>query len=84
MSPEGKGRVERANGTFQDWLVTEMRLAGATTLADANRILGEFQPRFSERFGVPAAKAGLAYRQPDAEFDVDGALLHQGTKAGGA
>lgn len=74
MSPEGKGRVERANGTFQDRLVAELRLAGANTLVDANRILGEFLPRFSERFGVPAAEAGLAYRQPDAEFDVDGAL----------
>ena len=28
-SPQAKGRVERANGTFQDRLVTELRLAGA-------------------------------------------------------
>ena len=28
-SPEAKGRVERANGTFQDRLVAELRLAGA-------------------------------------------------------
>ena len=27
-SPEAKGRVERANGTFQDRLVTELRLLG--------------------------------------------------------
>jgi len=27
-NPEAQGRVERANGTFQDRLVTELRLAG--------------------------------------------------------
>ena len=31
-SPEAKGRVERANGTFQDRLVSELRLAGASTI----------------------------------------------------
>ena len=29
-SPEAKGRIERANGTFQDRLVSELRLAGAS------------------------------------------------------
>ena len=32
MSPQAKGRVERTAGTFQDRLITELRLAGATTL----------------------------------------------------
>ena len=31
-SPQAKGRVERTAGTLQDRLVTEMRLAGATTI----------------------------------------------------
>jgi len=31
-SPEAKGRVERANGTFQDRLVAELRLSGASTV----------------------------------------------------
>ena len=74
LSPEGKGRVERANGTFQDRLVAEMRLAGACTLAEANRVLEEFLPRFNERFGVPAAEPGPAYRQMDDGVDVDGVL----------
>ncbi len=39
MSPEAKGRVERANGTFQDRLVSELRLAGARTLEQANEVL---------------------------------------------
>ena len=54
--------------------MAELRLAGACTLAEANRVLEEFLPRFNERFGVPAAEAGSAYRQPDAELDVDGVL----------
>ena len=32
LSPQAKGRVERAAGTFQDRLITELRLAGATTI----------------------------------------------------
>ena len=53
QSPQAKGRVERAAGTFQDRLVTELRLAGATTIDDANRVLEGFLPRFNGRFKVP-------------------------------
>jgi len=31
-SPQAKGRVERVAGTFQDRLLSELRLAGATTM----------------------------------------------------
>jgi len=73
-SPEAKGRVERANGTLQDRLVAELRLAGASTLLEANDVLTEFLPRYNTRFGVPAAQAGSAYRVPDAGLDIDGVL----------
>jgi transposase len=73
-SPQAKGRVERANGTFQDRLVAEMRLAGASSLDDANRVLEEFLLRFNNRFGVPAAQPGAAYREVPEELDVDGVL----------
>jgi len=76
-SPEAKGRVERANGTFQDRLVSELRLAGANTLAEANDVLSEFLPRYNARFGVPAAQAGSAYRVPDAGLEIDGVLCHK-------
>ena len=39
LSPQAKGRVERAAGTFQDRLVAELRLSGATTIDDANHVL---------------------------------------------
>ena len=45
-SPQAKGRVERAAGTFQDRLVTELRLAGASTIDQANAMLRDFLPRW--------------------------------------
>ena len=64
LSPQAKGRVERTAGTFQDRLVTELRLAGATTIEEANVVLKDFLDRFNERFGVAAQhpEAGRATR----------------------
>ena len=76
-SPEAKGRVERANGTFQDRLVSELRLANASTLEEANGVLRKFLPRFNARFGVPPTQAGSAYRVPDASLDIAGVLCHK-------
>lgn len=73
LSPEAKGRIERANGTFQDRLVAELRLAGASTLEEANRVLEEFLPRMNQRFGVPAAQPGDAYR-PVGDLNLAGVL----------
>ena len=36
LSPQAKGRVERMAETFQDRLVTELRLAGASSIEEAN------------------------------------------------
>jgi len=73
-SPEAKGRVERTSGTFQDRLVAELRLAGVSTLAEANNVLGEFLTQFNQRFGVPAAQPGSAYREIPQGLDIDGVL----------
>ena len=62
-SPQAKGRVERLWGTFQDRLGTELRLAGARSLAEANAVLWAFLPRFNDRFAVPPRESGAAYRQ---------------------
>jgi hypothetical protein len=62
LSPQAKGRIERLWGTFQDRLVSELRLAGATTLEQANQVLWDFLPPFNRRFGVPPAQPGSAYR----------------------
>ena len=73
-SPQAKGRVERTAGTLQDRLVTELRLAGATTIDDANRVLNDFLPRFNERFRVPPEHADTAYRVPDPGMCLDTVL----------
>jgi len=73
-SPEAKGRIERANGTFQDRLVAELRLAGASTIVEANRVLHEFLLRFNSRFSVPAAQTETAYRPIDPGLDIGGIL----------
>jgi len=61
-SPQAKGRIERLFKTLQDRLVSELRLAGAKTLGEANQVLKRFLPRFNRRFAVPAAETGLVYR----------------------
>lgn len=61
-SPEAKGRVERLWGTAQDRLVTELRLAGITTLDDANAFLPGYLARHNERFAVPAVDPMPAWR----------------------
>ena len=62
LSPQAKGRVERTAGTYQDRLVTELGLAGAVTLDEANAVLEEFLDRFNTR-GVPAQRPEAAYRR---------------------
>ena len=62
LSPQGKGRVERAAGTFQDRLVTELRLAEASSILEANGVLKQFLPRFNRRFGVPPLYPEPAFR----------------------
>jgi len=79
-SPEAKGRVERAAGTFQDRLVSELRLACASSLANANRTLWEFLPRFNERFGILPLEAKPAYRALPSEMDLDGILCCKHTR----
>ena len=62
-SPEAKGRVERLFGTLQDRLVKELRLAGISTIPEANQFLKDvFIPKFNAQFGVIAAEEGDLHR----------------------
>jgi len=55
-SPQAKGRVERMNGTLQDRLVKELRLAGISDLESANRFLdGKYLRAFNRQFAREAA-----------------------------
>ena len=70
MSSQVKGRVERMASTFQDRLVAELRLAGATNLEEANAVSQEFLPRFNARFAVAAEQPQTAYRPVPEEFSL--------------
>ena len=61
-SPQARGRMERLFGTLQQRLPQELRLAGITTPAAANRFLAErFVPDHNARFAVAAAEPGSAF-----------------------
>lgn len=55
-SPEAKGRVERMFDTLQDRLVKELRLAGISTIKEANRFLEAYIPKFNAKFAVAPQK----------------------------
>jgi hypothetical protein len=61
-SPQAKGRVERLWGTAQDRLRVELRLAGASTLEEANALLPVWVERHNARFAVAAAEPEPAWR----------------------
>jgi transposase len=61
-SPEARGRSERVFRTLQDRLPKELRLAGITSLAAANRFLAEvYLPEHNARFAVAAEQDGSAF-----------------------
>ena len=74
LSPQAKGRVERAAGTFQDRLVTELRLAGAGSIGEANGVLEQFLPRYNRRFRVPPQCSEPAYRPLDSDLSLEQVL----------
>lgn len=55
LTPQAKGRVERAFQTLQDRLVKALRLAGIATLEAANAFLPSFVERYNARFARAAA-----------------------------
>ena len=67
-------------GTFQDRLVSELRLAGATTIDQANAVLQEFLPRFNRQFRVPAQQPQVAYRPLDSSLVLERVLCFKHTR----
>ena len=61
-SPEARGRSERMFATLQKRLPQELRLAGITGMAEANRFLEEvYLPLHNARFAIPAEGEGSAF-----------------------
>ena len=80
LTPQAKGRVERMLETFQDRLVTELRLAGASTIGEASPVLQEFLPRFNARFAVAAEQPETAHRPLPDELSLTATICLKDTR----
>jgi hypothetical protein len=61
-SPQARGRSERVNRPLQDRLVNELRVAGISTVAAANRYLrDDFLGAFNAEFGRPPTDPASAF-----------------------
>lgn len=76
-SPQAKGRIERLWRTFQDRLISELRLAQAHTLEQANTVLARFLADYNRQFAKLARRSGSAYRKLDRRLDLDRVLSLQ-------
>jgi transposase len=76
-SPQAKGRVERGFSTAQDRLVKGMRVAGITTMEQANHYLeSQFLPWCNQTIAVAPASADDAHRPLEKHHDLT-AILSQ-------
>ena len=76
-SPQAKGRVERGFLTAQDRLVKGMRVAGVTTLEQANHYLEtEFLPWVNATLAVAPANADDAHRPLEKQHNLAAILSH--------
>ena len=71
-SPQGKGRIERLWGTFQDRLISELRLKGISSLEKANEYLHSvFLPKYNRKFTRRPKVEESAYRLIPKEMELD-------------
>jgi hypothetical protein len=80
-SPQAKGRVERSFQTAQDRLVKGLRVAGASTLEQANAYLEEkFIPWWNEKLTVVPASSDDAHRPLAATHSLPASLSYVETR----
>ena len=70
-SPQAKGRVERANKTFQDRLVKELRLQHIDDYDQANAFLPTFLQLYNRKFAVPPRSCQDVHAPLDPLSDLD-------------
>jgi transposase len=62
LTPQAKGRVERANQTLQDRLIKEMRLRNISSMEAAQAFLPSFMLKWNEKFAVAPSNEVPAHR----------------------
>lgn len=70
-SPQAKGRVERANQTFQDRLVKELRLQRINNYQEANKYLPVFLKMYNRQFAIKPRSTFNAHTLLDPQVDLD-------------
>ena len=66
--PQAKGRVERAFQTLQQRLPIALRLAGISTITEANAFLHSYIEKYNAKFALPAYSSRSVFEmQPDHE-----------------
>lgn len=70
-SPQAKGRIERQFRTFQHRLIRELRLEGAKTLEEANKVLEGYLPKYNRRFEAPPANPTDLHRPVPKSLKLD-------------
>ena len=79
--PQAKGRVERLNQTLQSRLPVELRLAGITTIEDANEFLNSYIKKFNAKFSLPihSTKSVFEEQPSDEKINLILAVLNERT-----
>ena len=70
-SAQAKGRIERTWRTFQDRLSSELRLAQASTLEQAQAVLTLFLAEYNVRFGKKPKAPAVVWRKLDVRLDLN-------------
>jgi hypothetical protein len=70
-SPQAKGRIERLFNTFQDRVIKEMRLAGVSSIEEANKFLVWYLPKYNKRFSVVARNSMDLHRAVPKGINLD-------------
>lgn len=79
-SPQAKGRVERANGVFQDRLAKALREAGISAIDQANAFLPGFLEDLNAKLEKEPAQAEDFHRPADL-YDLDAILCFEAQRA---
>src|SRR3989442_1609244 len=77
QSPQAKGRVERLWGVLQDRLCSELRLAHASDLDSANRVLRSFLTDYNRRFARTPRDTATAWRLAPHDLDRICSFRHE-------
>jgi len=80
-SAQAKGRVERLWETLQSRLPVEFKIAGISTIDQANEFLARYIPLFNAAFAVEPEKADSAFRPLSPKLNIDTVLCVKLTRS---